>query len=223
MTDTSLTPQRFFAEKFGIAKESLGRILGGVLGKAADDGDIYFEYLVGESISLEDGVVKKASKSISQGAGVRAMAESRTGYGYSDDITIENLALAARTAHAIASETSKSGAVAVGQPAPSPHDLYPVQIFPTDVPAEAKIDLLLQIDRIARAYDPRISKVFASLGSTQKIILIATAEGLVVGDILPLVRLSVSCIAEDGSNRQTGTHGGGGRYEFVCLTGGQSL
>jgi TldD protein len=217
MTDTSLTPQRFFAEKFGIAKESLGRILGGVLGKAADDGDIYFEYLVGEAISLEDGVVKKASKSISQGAGVRAIAESRTGYGYSDDITIENLALAARTARAIASETHHSGAVAVGQPHLSPHDLYSVQTFPTDVPAEAKIDLLLKIDQIARAYDPRITKVFASLASQQKIILIATAEGLVVGDILPLVRLSVSCIAEDGSNRQTGTHGGGGRYEFAHL------
>jgi len=170
MTDTSLTPQRFFAEKFGIAKESLGRILGGALGKAADDGDIYFEYLVGESISLEDGVVNKASKSVSQGAGVRAMAESRTGYGYSDDITIENLALAARTAHAIASETNKSGALAVGQAPQTPHDLYPVHTFPTDVPAEAKIDLLLQIDRIARAYDPRITKVFASLGSTQKIV-----------------------------------------------------
>jgi TldD protein len=220
MIDTSLTPQRFFAEKFGIAQESLGRILGGALGKAADDGDIYFEYLVGESISLEDGVVKRASKSISQGAGVRAMAESRTGYGYSDDITIENLALAARTAHAIAAETTKSGAVAVGQPAPFSHDLYAVQTFPIDIPAEAKIDLLLRIDRIARAYDPRISKVFASLGSTQKIILIATAEGLVVGDILPLVRLSVSCIAEDGSNRQTGTHGGGGRYEFAALLEG---
>jgi TldD protein len=217
MTDTGLTPQRFFAEKFGIAKESLGRILGGALGKAADDGDIYFEYLVGESISLEDGVVKKASKSISQGAGVRAMAESRTGYGYSDDITIENLALAARTAHAIASETNQSGALAVGQPRSSPHDLYPVQTFPTDVPAEAKIDLLLQIDRIARAYDPRITKVFASVASTQKIVLVATAEGLVVGDILPLVRLSVSCITEDGSNRQTGTHGGGGRFEFASL------
>jgi TldD protein len=220
MTDTSLTPQRFFAEKFGIARESLGRILGGVLGKAADDGDIYFEYLVGEAISLEDGVVKKASKSISQGAGVRAMAESRTGYGYSDDITIENLALAARTARAIASESHQSEAVAVGQPHLPPHDLYPVQTFPTDVPAEAKIDLLLKIDQIARAYDPRITKVFASLASQQKIILIATAEGLVVGDILPLVRLSVSCIAEDGSNRQTGTHGGGGRYEFAHLLEG---
>jgi TldD protein len=220
MTDTSLTPQRFFAEKFGIANESLGRILGGALGKAADDGDLYVEYLVNEAISLEDGVVKKASKSISQGAGVRAMAESRTGYGYSDDITIENLALAARTAHAIASQTNKSGAVAVGRPGLSPHDLYPVQVFPTDVPAAAKIDLLLQIDRIARAYDPRITKVFASLGSTQKIVLIATAEGLVVGDVLPLVRLSVSCIAEDGSNRQTGTHGGGGRFEFASLLEG---
>ena len=57
-----------------------------------------------------------------------------------------------------------------------------MQTFPTDVPAEAKIDLLLQIDRIARAYDPRMTKVFASLGSTQKIVLVATAEGLVVGE-----------------------------------------
>src|SRR5918998_2126978 len=121
MTDTSLTPQRFFAEKFGIARESLGRILGGVLGKAADDGDIYFEYLVSESISLEDGAVKKASKSISQGAGVRAIAETRTGYGYSDDITIKNLGLAARTAHAIAADTQKSGAIAVGERRQSPH------------------------------------------------------------------------------------------------------
>jgi TldD protein len=217
MSDTTLTPQRFFAEKFGIAKESLGRILGGVLGKAVDDGDIYFEYLVSEAISLEDGAVKKASKSISQGAGVRAIAESRTGYGYSDEITIENLALAAQTARAIASDTHNSGAMAVGQPRPSPHDLYPVQTFPTDVPLQGKIDLLLQIDQIARAYDPRITKVFASLASQQKIILVATADGLVVGDILPLLRLSVSCIAEQGSNRQTGTHGGGGRFELAFL------
>ena len=217
MTATSLTPQRFFAERFGIAKESLGRILGGVLGKAVVDGDIYFEYLVSEAISLEDGVVKKASKSITQGAGVRAIADSRTGYGYSDDITIENLALAAQTARAIASDTAKSGAVAVGQPQHTPHDLYPVQTFPTEVPLQTKIELLLKIDQIARAYDPRISKVFASLASQQKIVLIATADGLVVGDILPLLRLSVSCIAEHGTNRQTGTHGGGGRFEFDVL------
>ena len=217
MTATSLTPQHFFAERFGIAKESLGRILGGVLGKAVDDGDIYFEYLVSEAISLEDGVVKKASKSITQGAGVRAIADSRTGYGYSDDITIENLALAAQTARAIASDTAKSGAVAVGQPQHTPHDLYPVQTFPTEVPLQTKIELLLKIDQIARAYDPRISKVFASLASQQKIVLIATADGLVVGDILPLLRLSVSCIAEHGTNRQTGTHGGGGRFEFDVL------
>ncbi len=217
MPETSLAPQQFFAEKFGIAKESLSRILGGVLGKAVDDGDIYFEYQITESISLEDGAVKKSSKHIAQGAGVRAIAESRTGYGYSDDITIENLALAAHTARAIASETSKGEAVAVGQPRPSPHDLYPVQTFPTDVPLQAKIDLLLQVDRLARAYDPRITKVFASLASQQKIVLIATAEGLVVGDILPMLRLSVTCIAEEKGNRQTGSYGGGGRGEFGFL------
>lgn len=217
MTDEIMTPQQFFTEKFGIAKESLSRILGGMLGKAVDDGDIYFEYLISESISLEEGAVKKASKSISQGAGVRAIADTRTGYGFSDDITIENLELAARTARAIASETSKTDAVAVGRPRTSPHDLYPMQTLPIDVPVQAKIDLLQKIDQIAKAYDPRITKVFASFASQQKIILIATAEGLVVGDILPLLRLSVTCIAEEKGNRQIGTYGGGGRVEFSFL------
>lgn len=73
MTDTSLTSHQFFAEKFGIARESLGRLLSGILEKTADDGEIYFEYLVNEAISLEDGIVKKASKSISRGVGTRAI------------------------------------------------------------------------------------------------------------------------------------------------------
>jgi len=221
MAEGSLTPQRFFAEKFGIAQESLSRILGGVLGKAVDDADIYFEYQTSEAITLEEGAVKKTSKSIAQGAGVRAIADDRTGYGYSDEITLENLALAARTARAIASETSVSEAVAVGRPHAPPHDLYPVQTFPTDVPLRGKIDLLLEIDRVARAYDPRISKVFASLACQQKIVLIATAEGLVIGDILPLLRLSVTCIAEEQGNRQMGSYGGGGRVEFDFVHEGQ--
>ncbi len=37
---------------------------------------------------------------------------------------------------------------------------------------------------------------------------------MVVGDVQPLVRLSVTCIAEDGGSRQQGTSGGGGRHAF---------
>jgi TldD protein len=91
-------------------------------------------------------------------------------------------------------------------------------VAPTDVSIQAKIDLLGEIDRIARAYDPRITKVMATVASENRLILVATSEGWVVGDIRPLCRLQVTCIAEDTRGatpiRQMGTFGGGGRAEY---------
>ncbi|WDT82447.1 MAG: metallopeptidase TldD-related protein [Candidatus Manganitrophus sp.] len=82
------------------------------------------------------------------------------------------------------------------------------------MPVEEKIKLLEEIDRIARQYDPRIKKVMASFSSEYKIVLIVNSQGVVTGDVLPLMRLNVSCIAEEQGNRQVGSFGGGGRREF---------
>jgi TldD protein len=85
-----------------------------------------------------------------------------------------------------------------------------------DTPLPARIDLLQEIDRLARAYDPRIRNVMASLSCESKVVLVVTSDGAVVGDVRPLARLNVTCIAQDGSNRQIGSYGGGGRigWEF---------
>jgi TldD protein len=100
-----------------------------------------------------------------------------------------------------------------------------VQVPPTDVPIQTKIDLLHQVDRIARAYDPRITKVMATIASEQKLVLVATSEGWIVGDVRPLHRLQVTCIAEDTRRgpgmRQMGTFGGGGRAEYGFFLEGE--
>ena len=93
-------------------------------------------------------------------------------------------------------------------------DLYPLEIYPTDVPIEAKVRLLDKIDKMARNYDPRIRNVMASFTSQYKVMLIVTSEGLIIGDIQPMCRLNVTCIAESSGNRQVGSFGGGGRVEF---------
>jgi TldD protein len=59
--------------------------------------------------------------------------------------------------------------------------------------------------------------VQTSFGSTYQLVLIATSDGLVVGDVRPLLRLNVSCIAEEKGNRQSGSSGGGGRVEYDYL------
>lgn len=212
-------PEKFFLEKYNLSNASLESALGRVLGKKIDYADLYFEYETSESLSLEEGIVKKVSKNISQGVGVRAISEEKTGYAYSDDISAGQLLTAAQTACYIAKEGNTTGNVPIQRAASLKQDLYPVETPPIDVPIEDKIDLLQKVDRLAQNIDPRIKKVMASFSSEYKIMMVATSDGLVVGDVLPLMRLNVTCIAEKGGNRQVGSFGGGGRREFGYFLG----
>ncbi len=225
MADEMQVPETFFLERFGLTERTLERTLGAVLGRRIDYADLYFEYRVNEEIGLEEGIVKQAAKSISQGVGVRATAEEKTGFAYSDEITVPALQLAAERARYIAAEAGESGRVAVTDTRRASRNLYAVGTPPTDVPIRAKVDLLGEIDRIARACDPRITKVMASVASENRLVLVATSEGLVVGDARPLCRLQVTCIAEDNRsgtpNRQMGTFGGGARSEYEFFLDGE--
>ncbi|MDC4206079.1 MAG: hypothetical protein MPW17_04510 [Candidatus Manganitrophus sp.] len=113
MSKTTERPEQFFLQKYGLSTSSLESAIGRVLGKRIDYADLYFEYQTSESISLEERIVKKVSKNISQGVGVRAIAQEKTGYAYSDDINTDQLLVAAKTARYIAEEGGSSGAVPV--------------------------------------------------------------------------------------------------------------
>ncbi|MFQ5683437.1 MAG: metalloprotease TldD [Candidatus Binatia bacterium] len=210
--------ESFFDRRFGISARDLDRVLAKALGKKADYADLYFEYRVNEAISLEEGMVKHTSLSTANGVGVRVLAESKTGYAFTDDITIENLELAARTAQSIARNRESSAPVPVRGEKARSHDLYPVEGPARNVPLDKKIALLYEMDRLARGMDARIKNVFASLASEHKIVLIASSQGWILGDIQPLTRLNFTCIAEEQGNRQMGTFGGGGRVDFEFFT-----
>jgi TldD protein len=185
-------------------------LLGGSLAGRVDDADIYLEYRVNEELVLEENVVKKASRHVSQGAGVRAQAETRTGYAHTDDISLSNLEEAARQARAIADRPGTSGILAVPSHGRA-HDLYALAEPPIAAALDRKLELLRRIDAAARAADPRIAQVIASLASEQIVMLIATASGWTIGDVRPLTRLNVTVIAEENGKREIGSWGGGGR------------
>src|SRR5438309_4710602 len=205
-----IRPESFFADRFNVTASLMEKVLGSSLIGRVDDADIYLEYCINEELQLEDGAVKKASRHVSQGAGVRAVSGTRTGYAHTDDISIQNLEEAARQARAIADRTSASTAVAVPSRGKA-HDLYSLAEPPIVTEIAKKIDLLRSVDAACRAADPRIRQVIVSLSSEQVVMLIATATGWAVGDIRPLTRLNVTAIAEEGGRREMGSHGGGGR------------
>ena len=209
----------FFRERFGVDEGSLARTFETALERRVDGADLFFEYAVQDSVALEEGIVKSGDRHVEQGVGVRVVAGERQGYAHSDDITVESLTLAASTARTISEGAAAPGSVAVRTPAAPARDLYSVATAPTDVPVAQKVRLLEEIERYARARDPRIVQVMASVIAQQRHVLVATHDGACVGDVRPLIRLNVQVIAQDptGRHREIGYQGMGGRYELERL------
>ncbi|MBM4384011.1 MAG: metalloprotease TldD [Deltaproteobacteria bacterium] len=204
-----------FGARFGIGTRELERALGTALDGKIDHADLFFEASTMDSVSLEDGIVKSGDRHLVQGVGVRAISGEKQGYAHADDITVEALQVAAGTAREIAAGAPQGGVVAVraGKPA---LDLYPVALAPTEVPIATKVALLDAIDRYARAKDPRIVQVMASVITQHRNVMVAASDGGWVADAQPLVRLNVQVIAHGaGGRREVGYQGAGGRRELA--------
>jgi TldD protein len=214
MANELIQPDKFFQSRFGMTEGALERILGAALERKADYADLYFEYRSAEGLSLEDSIVNRTSKSLSHGVGVRVCAEDRTGYAYSDEVTVDRMRLAAEAARAIAHGGGDApAAVQVGRPV-TRHSLYELESTPLEVPLEERAKLLNEVDRVAREFDPRVKSVMASFAAERKIVMVVNSEGRIAADVQPLCRLNVTVIAEDDKGRQVGSSGGGGRVEW---------
>src|SRR5262245_4443654 len=205
-----IEPIKFFTGKFNISISDIESLLGVALSMGGDYADLYFEYTTLNSLGLEEQIIKSANRAVRQGVGVRVISGEKTGYAYCDEIDVAAIRKAALTAAHIAQSQSDSGAVNVSSSHPA-HDLYPVAQLINDEPLPRKIDLLNRVDRVSRAYDRRIREVETSLADEYKIVLIATSDGVLIGDVQPMARMRVMCIADDDGNLQSGVSGGGGR------------
>jgi len=196
----------------GMVDEDLNKILDSALGNAIDTADVYFQVQRHESWVMEDGIVKEGSYNIDQGVGVRAISGEKTGFAYSDEIVLPALMQASKAARAIA-RTGQQGTLQAWK-STAGHNLY-MQTDPLDaLSTEAKLQLLNDIDAEARRLDSRIKQVVVSLSGVHEVILVANSNGALSADVRPLVRLSVSVIAEEKGRREQGGAGGGGRFAY---------
>ena len=201
-------------DPFGLDEAALSRALQVIGEHRIDDADLYFQYTRSEGWSLEEGIVKSGSFGIDQGVGVRAISGEKTAFAYSDDISEAALLDAARTVRTIAA-SGQSRRVKVGrsQPTIAPSRVLYAPMDPiATLDSTQKVALLEKVERLARAKDPRIVQVMAGLVGEYDVVLVARADGTLAADVRPLVRLSVTVIAEQHGRREVGTGGGGGRF-----------
>ena len=181
-----------------------------------DYADFYFQASRHESWLLENGIVKDGSYNIEKGVGIRAVSGEKTGFAYSDQISVDAITQAANAARSIVNNgQEKQVKLVLPNGAPAVYG----QSDPLDsLSRDKKVELLKQVDTFARALEPMVSEVTVSLNAVYEEILVAASDGTFATDIRPLVRFSCSVLIEKQGKRERGSAGGGGRFDLDYFT-----
>lgn len=197
-------------EPGGLSEHDLERSLDLLLAPGLDAADLYFQSSRSQGWSLEDGILKNGSFSIEQGVGLRGIAGETSGLAYTEELTPEALRQAAGTAVALARSGGAGRALPVAaRTAPA---LYTGADPITSLDDADKIAALRLADQAARAADPAVIQVNASIAASHQHVLIAMSDGTLAADLRPMTRLNVSVIVEKQGRRESAHSGGGGRY-----------
>ena len=220
MSNLARTDQIFF-ENTGLDQSRVETLVSDSL-HGADDGELFLEYCQSESLFLEDSKIRAANFDTTQGFGLRSIAGEVSGYAHSSEISEAALKRAINTVQAV---HAGHGGTFADAPNGTNNVLYTDENPLGDFGFEQKVKLLTEIDAYARAKDPRVTQVSASIAGEWQAVQIVRPSGLRVADIRPLVRLNVSVVVTEGDRMETGSYGTGGRVgfgEFVTETSWQA-
>ncbi len=195
---------------FPLSRDDLVRVLTTALSRGGEFSDIFLEHRVHHVITMEEDIIKETSESISLGLGIRVIFGDMTGYGYTNDLSLEKVKRVARTAGAVAGE---GGGKRIGflRPTFLENNFYPLS-FPADTARlEEKISLVKRTYEAAQDVDRKIKKVKVIFLDQSQSLIVADSDGNIVSDRRPLVKLACSTISEKGKRREAGFCGGGGR------------
>ncbi|NOH28558.1 metalloprotease TldD [Vibrio mediterranei] len=196
----------------GLSEQDIEATLASIATRQIDYADIYFQSSWHESLVLEDSIIKDGSFNIDRGVGVRAVAGEKTGFAYSDQITLDGLKQSAVAARGIAQQGQSAQVNALTR---RDNQAYYAAVNPLESwEKQQKTELLKQLDAYIRTKEPLVKEVSVSLSGVYEQMLVAATDGTFAGDVRPLVRLSISVLAQKGDRRERGSAGGGGRYGY---------
>ena len=214
--DTLQLAEEALLDAHELTAPQVEQVLEHILAGQVDDADIYFQKTRSEGWSLEEGIVKAGSFSIDQGVGVRAISGEKTAFAYSDDVSLPSLKSASKAVREIGDagvrQAQRGTAIDVSADRYLPLD--PI----ASLPAPEKVALLEKLEHLARAIDPRVKQVMASLSGEYDVVMVQRADGQRVADVRPLVRLGITVIVEQDGRREQGYAGGGGRTDYSYFT-----
>ena len=196
-------PENPFLQWFALDEAALRRVLAELSALGGERGEVYFQHRRSALVKMQDGEVTGAETRISQGAGLRVVAEGRVGFAATAELTLPALIAAAREAAAAARGAGPSAAAAE-RFAHAHAGLHEVAVPWSEVGAGRKQALLERATEIAREADPAVATVSAQLADVDERILIATLDGRLLSESRPLTRLSMQVTAEKRGRARSG-------------------
>jgi TldD protein len=205
-----MNPSASLLNRAGLDRVRIGKLIDRGL-EGSDDGELFLEYKQSEMLVWDNGRLKQATYDTNQGFGLRAVRDEAVGFAHASDVSEAAIARAADAVRAV--KGGRSGSYAEAPPRTN------VKLYSDDNPLaapgfDAKVKLLETIDAYARAKDPRVRQVSASLGASWQVVEIVRPDGQSYRDIRPLVRVNVSVVAGSGDRQESGSYGYGGREGY---------
>jgi PmbA protein len=158
------------------------------------------------SVRVHGGDIESLTQASSSGIGIRVVRDKRQGFAWAgslDDSVIADVLAEARDNAAYAEPEAWIGLAEPDGVEPPDVDLWRDGL--ADMPTSRKVDLALELERAVKARDPRIVGVRTSVwgdGSGEG--AVATSTGIAVYGRSTYCHVSVSALAEDGDETQTG-------------------
>lgn len=212
MTDILRIAEQDLLDPAGLTDHQLQQMFQHLAGRQIDYADIYLQSTYSESWAMEDGIIKGGSFDIDRGVGVRAMSGEKTGFAYADDIVMPALLEATQAARSIAQQGGSLPVKAWHKVAG--HELYLPANPLHSLSEQDKVTLLQRVDRYIRDKDSRIIQANISLSGEYETIMVMASDGHMAADVRPLIRFGISVIVEHNGRRESGSAGGGGRYDY---------
>ena len=179
----------------------------------ADDGELFLERSQNESFLFDNRKLKQSSFNFKEGFGIRAVKGERTAYSHSSEINNNKIKNAAESI----SFRNKEFDLINKNSTRLNNDVK--RVYSNENPfhnidLSNKLKLLKKIDEYARQTEKNIQQVSVSLNASLQEVFILRAEEDILNDIRPMVRIYVSVIIEENGKRESGSSGGGGRFNL---------
>jgi TldD protein len=180
-----------------IAPDLIEKVLAASLRKGGDFAEVFAEDRNATGAVLDDGRIEELSSARDRGAGIRVVIGDTTGFAHTADLSERGLLQAAEAASAVARGKDATTVVPLVAGSMGSLSVEPVEKI-------RKIELLGRADEAARSVAGSVRQVSASYGDSRRRLLVATSDGLLVGDDQIRTRFAVQCVAVGDTGMQTG-------------------